>query len=101
MGGRNEVPGEVRGHHHYSVLGRQTLPVDANHPEGPAILVFRQESVVITDPDTTGTDAVGTRGRGAPGRGAPPASPSTSAPPAARRALLRSSFMPRRHPDST
>lgn len=60
MGGRNEVPGEVRGHHHHSVLGRQTLPVDANHPAGPAILVFRQESVVITDPDTAGTDAVGT-----------------------------------------
>lgn len=53
MGGRNEVPGEVRGHHHHSVLGSVALPVDVRPPPGPGVLVFRQESVQVTDPDAT------------------------------------------------
>lgn len=51
MGGRNEVPGEVRGHHHHSVLGSLALPVDVRPPQGPGVLVFRQESVQVTDGD--------------------------------------------------
>lgn len=51
MGGRNEVPGEVRGHHHHSALGTVALPVDVRPPPGPGVLVFRQESVQVTDPD--------------------------------------------------
>jgi putative spermidine/putrescine transport system ATP-binding protein len=56
MGGRNEVPGEVRGHHHHSVLGSIALPVDVRPPAGTGVLVFRQESVQVTDPD--GSDGV-------------------------------------------
>jgi putative spermidine/putrescine transport system ATP-binding protein len=51
MGGRNEVPGEVRGHHHHSVLGSLALPVDVRPPQGAGVLVFRQESVHVTDTD--------------------------------------------------
>ena len=49
MGGRNEVPGEVRGRHHHSVLGTLALPVDVRPPQGAGVLVFRQESVRILD----------------------------------------------------
>jgi putative spermidine/putrescine transport system ATP-binding protein len=59
MGGRNEVPGLVQGHHHVSVLGTVTLPVDVRAPQGPGVLVFRHESVQVTDADDP--DA---RGRG-------------------------------------
>jgi putative spermidine/putrescine transport system ATP-binding protein len=59
MGGRNEIPGLVRGHHHDSVLGSLRLPVDVRPPEGPGLLVFRQESVQVTDVDDA-ADAVGT-----------------------------------------
>jgi len=60
MGGRNEVPGEVRGHHHHSVLGSLALPVDVRPPQGPGFLVFRQESVHVTEPDDRDVDARGT-----------------------------------------
>ena len=60
MGGRNEVPGEVRGHHHRSVLGSLALPVDVRPPQGPGVLVFRQESVQVTDADDLAADILGT-----------------------------------------
>ena len=60
MGGRNEVPGEVRGHHHHSVLGFLALPVDVRPPQGPGVLVFRQESVQVTDHDAPGLLTEGT-----------------------------------------
>jgi putative spermidine/putrescine transport system ATP-binding protein len=60
MGGRNEVPGRVRGHHHHSVLGSLALPVDVRPPPGPGVLVFRQESVQVTDPDARDALAEGT-----------------------------------------
>lgn len=60
MGGRNEVPGEVRGHHHHSVLGSLALPVDVRPREGPGVLVFRQESVQVTDADAPDVLAEGT-----------------------------------------
>ena len=60
MGGRNEVPGEVCGHHHHSVLGSLALPVDVRPPQGPGVLVFRQESVQVTDPDAADALVEGT-----------------------------------------
>ncbi len=60
MGGRNEVPGEVRGHHHHSPLGSLALPVDVRPPHGAGVLVFRQESVQVTDHDDPGAHTVGT-----------------------------------------
>jgi putative spermidine/putrescine transport system ATP-binding protein len=59
MGGRNEVPGEVHGRHHHSVLGRLALPVDVRPPQGPGVLVFRQESVQVTAADDPDADVVG------------------------------------------
>ncbi|MBA3310940.1 MAG: ABC transporter ATP-binding protein [Nocardioidaceae bacterium] len=59
MGGRNEVPGEVRGHHHHSVLGSLALPVDVRPSQGPGVLVFRQESVQVSDPDDLGAEIQG------------------------------------------
>lgn len=56
MGGRNEVPGEVRGHHHHSALGSVALPVDVRPPQGPGVLVFRQEAVQVTDPGHADAD---------------------------------------------
>jgi hypothetical protein len=60
MGGRNEVPGEVHGHHHHSVLGSLALPVDVRPPQGPGVLVFRQESLHVTEPDDSDADVCGT-----------------------------------------
>lgn len=60
MGGRNEVSGEVHGHHHHSVLGSLALPVDVRPPQGPGVLVFRQESVHVTEPDDSNADGCGT-----------------------------------------
>lgn len=69
MGGRNEVPGDVHGHHHRSALGSLALPVDVRPPQGPGVLVFRQESVQVTDIDDPGANLCGTvtavRGNGA------------------------------------
>ncbi len=59
MGGRNEIMGTVRGHHHDSVLGSLRLPVDVRPPPGPGVLVFRHEAVQVTDPDDRTADAVG------------------------------------------
>jgi len=59
MGGRNEVPGEVRGHHHHSVLGSLALPVDVRPPQGTGVLVFRQESVQVTGATDPGADIHG------------------------------------------
>lgn len=60
MGGRNEVPGEVRGRHHHSALGDLALPVDVRPPAGPGLLVFRQESVHVIGPDDVDADVCGT-----------------------------------------
>ncbi|QZY30133.1 ABC transporter ATP-binding protein [Nocardioides coralli] len=51
MGGRNEVPGEVRGGAHHSVLGRVALPPDVRPPEGAGVLVVRHESVDLVAPE--------------------------------------------------
>ena len=47
MGGRNEVPGVVRGGRHHSTLGAIVLADGA--PEGAGILVVRQEDVTLDD----------------------------------------------------
>jgi len=60
MGGRNEVPGEVHGHHHHSILGSIALPVDVRPSDGPGVLVFRQEAAHVTDVDDSDADARGT-----------------------------------------
>lgn len=60
MGGRNEVPGEVVDGHHHSVLGNLALPVDVRPPRGSGLLVFRQESVDVVEPDDVDADACGT-----------------------------------------
>lgn len=54
MGGRNEVPGEVRGGVHHSDLG--ALPVVPGTPDGPGILLIRQEDVAVLDEDTGGAE---------------------------------------------
>jgi putative spermidine/putrescine transport system ATP-binding protein len=59
LGGRNEVPGDVEGHHHRSALGNIALPVDVRPAPGPGVLVFRQESVQVLDAADPGADAVG------------------------------------------
>ncbi|PPK98154.1 putative spermidine/putrescine transport system ATP-binding protein [Kineococcus xinjiangensis] len=60
LGGRNEVPGVVVGGEHRSALGRLRLPTDVAVPDGPAVLLVRQEAVVVTGPDAPGADAAGT-----------------------------------------
>ena len=47
MGGRNEIPGEVRGGSHHSTLGAVAVPPET--PEGRGILVIRQEDVAVLD----------------------------------------------------
>jgi putative spermidine/putrescine transport system ATP-binding protein len=59
LGGRNEVPGVVEGHHHRSALGRLTLPVDVRPRPGAGLLVFRQESVRVEHPESASADVVG------------------------------------------
>jgi putative spermidine/putrescine transport system ATP-binding protein len=58
LGGRNEIAGEVRGGRHHSALGALWLPAPA--PDGPAVLVVRQEAVVLTGADDVEADARGT-----------------------------------------
>jgi len=60
MGGRNEIPGVVQGHHHRSALGNLRLPVDVRPRQGAGVLVFRHEAVHVTDPADSGADAIGT-----------------------------------------
>ncbi len=60
MGGRNEVPGVVRGHHFDSALGALALPVDVRVEPGPGVLVFRHESVQVSDGDDPEITARGT-----------------------------------------
>lgn len=47
MGGRNEVPGDVREGRHHSALGALRVPPET--PEGSGILVVRQEDVAVAD----------------------------------------------------
>ena len=53
MGGRNEVPGEVRGGSHHSALG--AVPVATGTPEGHGVLLIRQEDVAVLDEGTPGS----------------------------------------------
>jgi putative spermidine/putrescine transport system ATP-binding protein len=56
LGGRNEIPGEVRGGWHHSALGALRLPAPVT--DGPGVLVVRQEAVRLTagdDADARGT----------------------------------------------
>lgn len=50
MGGRNELPGEVRDGRHHSALGALTVPADS--PGGPGFLLVRQEDVAVADEST-------------------------------------------------
>ncbi|MDI3195879.1 hypothetical protein QK290_13945 [Pseudarthrobacter sp. AL07] len=49
MGGTNEITGTVRGGVHYSALGDLDLPADTDWPDGPGVMVIRQESISIQD----------------------------------------------------
>ncbi|MET3143901.1 UNVERIFIED_ORG: ABC-type sugar transport system ATPase subunit [Arthrobacter sp. UYEF10] len=60
MGGTNEITGTVRGGVHNSALGDRDLPADTDWPDGPGVIVIRQESISIQD------DARGPAGRGVP-----------------------------------
>ncbi|MET3707299.1 hypothetical protein ABIB17_001936 [Arthrobacter sp. UYEF6] len=60
MGGTNEITGTVRGGVHYSALGDLDLPADTDWPDGPGVMVIRQESISILD------DARGPAGHGVP-----------------------------------
>ncbi len=57
LGGRNEIPGEVRAGVHHSILG--ALYVPARAADGPGVLVVRQEAVRLAEPDAD-ADARGT-----------------------------------------
>lgn len=55
LGGLNEVPGVVRAGVHHSALGR--IPVPEDTPEGPGLLMPRQESLQLATPgDPHSTD---------------------------------------------
>jgi putative spermidine/putrescine transport system ATP-binding protein len=58
LGGRTEVGGTVRSGVHSSPLGDLELPGAV--PDGPAVLVLRHESVVVTAAGDPDADAVGT-----------------------------------------
>lgn len=62
LGGRNAVPGTVTDGVHESVLGRLPLPdVDGRRPpDGPGVLVVRQEAVAVVEPNDSAADVVGT-----------------------------------------
>ncbi|MET3811468.1 ABC transporter ATP-binding protein [Arthrobacter sp. UYEF3] len=49
MGGTNEITGTVRDGVHYSALGDLNLPADKDWPDGPGVLVIRQESISIQE----------------------------------------------------
>ncbi|MEW1808322.1 ABC transporter ATP-binding protein [Pseudarthrobacter sp. NPDC080039] len=49
MGGTNEITGTVRDGVHYSALGDLDLPADTDWPDGPGVLVTRQESISMLD----------------------------------------------------
>ncbi|WP_434995459.1 ABC transporter ATP-binding protein [Arthrobacter sp. Ld5] len=52
LGGLNAIPGEVSDGRHHSVLGH--LPVQDDAPDGPALLVVRQEALTLIPPDESG-----------------------------------------------
>ncbi|MDJ0354283.1 ABC transporter ATP-binding protein [Pseudarthrobacter sp. PH31-O2] len=60
MGGTNEITGIVRDGVHYSALGDLDLSADTDWPDGPGVMVIRQESISIQD------NARGTAGHGVP-----------------------------------
>lgn len=60
MGGRNEIPGEVRDGSHHSALG--SVPVPPETPDGPGTLVIRQEDVAVLDDAAGSTDAAAITG---------------------------------------
>lgn len=51
MGGRIELPGEVRDGVHRSVLGDIAAPDGESWPEGPGMLVVRHEAVHVAPPE--------------------------------------------------
>jgi putative spermidine/putrescine transport system ATP-binding protein len=58
LGGRTEVPGEVRDGVHTSVLG--ALALAGRVPDGPGVLVVRPEAVRVTASDDPAADVTGT-----------------------------------------
>lgn len=56
LGGLNELPGHVAGGFHTSVLGR--VRVQPGVPDGPAVLVVRQEALRLIQNDDGGTSPV-------------------------------------------
>lgn len=58
MGGRNAIDGLVEDAVHRSDLGR--VPVDPGTPDGPGILVVRQESIRVLEADASGCRDGGT-----------------------------------------
>ena len=58
LGGRNEIPGEVRGGEHHSILGALRVPAAA--ADGPGVLVVRQEAVRLAEPEAADADTRGT-----------------------------------------
>ncbi len=69
LGGLNEIRGVIDGNGHTSPLGRLHMPTAARLPDGPAVLLVRQESVGVVDADDTAADVVGVVARVTP-RGA-------------------------------
>ncbi len=69
LGGLNEIPGHLVDGVHHSALGPLALAPGATILNGPAVLLVRQESVVLVSADEPRVDAVGRVARSAP-RGA-------------------------------
>jgi putative spermidine/putrescine transport system ATP-binding protein len=60
MGGRTEIAGVVVAGQHVSALGRLNLPADVVMLDGPAVLLIRHESVLVSDVDDGSADGYGT-----------------------------------------
>lgn len=69
LGGLNEIPGHLVDGVHHSALGQLTLAPPMFIGAGPAVLLVRQESVVLVSADDPRADAVGRVTRAVP-RGA-------------------------------
>ena len=66
LGGRNEVAGRLVAGVHISPLGELAVPASRGTPDGPAVLVVRQEAVRLVAGTDPAADVRGTVGRVGP-----------------------------------
>lgn len=66
LGGRNAVHGAVVAGVHHSELGTLALPPETPAPDGPGVLLIRQEALRLTDAASAAADIEGTVVRSSP-----------------------------------